>query len=118
VGCIAGAGASVVAGGAVIVHGLSVEAYSISNGYQILFAKGRGGRRFSVNQMDKEVQRGKAPPTIVRVDPPRAPFEKPNVHFIDGSALNSDGTWKHGSRVLTNAEKDWLSSWGWTLPDE
>jgi hypothetical protein len=50
------------------------------------------------------------------VDKARFPYEKDQVHFKDGSALNYDGTWKHGWRALTNAEKQWLTSNGWTLP--
>ena len=42
--------------------------------------------------------------------------EQDNVHFKDGSALNKDGTWKHGNRKLTNDEKAWLQKHGWKLP--
>jgi hypothetical protein len=38
------------------------------------------------------------------------------VHLNDGSAVNKDGTWKHGGTELTNAIRDWLTSWGWKLP--
>jgi RHS repeat-associated protein len=70
----------------------------------------------SPNQMQKQVEQGKAPKTIDRVDKGIGPHEKDHVHFSDGSALNSDGTWKHGSHTLTNAEKGWLQQNGWSLP--
>ena len=70
----------------------------------------------STNQMNKQVERGQAPKSVDRVDPARVPGEKPHVEFNDGNALNNDGTWKHGGRALTNAERDWLVSNGWSLP--
>ena len=70
----------------------------------------------SVNQMQKQIQTGKAPRTVLAAGTPRLPGEKPHIHFTDGSALNIDGTWKHGGRALTNAERDWLTSNGWKLP--
>jgi hypothetical protein len=73
----------------------------------------------SSNQMQKEVERGQAPKTIERVDKgvDRPGLkEKPHIHLDDGSALNNDGTWKHGGRALTEAEKQWISKSGWKLP--
>lgn len=68
------------------------------------------------NQLQKQVDRGQAPKSVDRVDSPRFPNEKPHIEFKDGNALNSDGTWKHGGRALTNAEKEWVVKNGWTLP--
>lgn len=45
-------------------------------------------------------------------------FEKDHVHFKDKSALNNDGTWKHGKRDLTNKEKEWLRNHNWELPKD
>jgi RHS repeat-associated protein len=70
----------------------------------------------SPNQMQKQVEAGQAPKSVDRVDSPRFPYEKPHIEFEDGNALNNDGTWKHGGRELTNAEKDWVTSNGWSLP--
>jgi hypothetical protein len=70
----------------------------------------------SPNQLNQQVQRGQAPNSVDRVDSPRFPYEKPHIEFKDGNALNNDGTWKHGGRVLTNAEKDWITQNGWNLP--
>jgi RHS repeat-associated protein len=71
----------------------------------------------SANQLDKKVQRGQAPKTIDRVDrgnPDNG--EKDHIQFKDGNALNKDGTWKHGGRTLTNAEREFIIENGWSLP--
>jgi hypothetical protein len=36
--------------------------------------------------------------------------------FADGSSLNRDGTWKHGTAKLTRAQEEWLRENGWTVP--
>jgi hypothetical protein len=41
--------------------------------------------------------------------------EQDHVHFNDGAALNKDGSWKHGYRKLTNAEKEYLTNEGWNI---
>ena len=71
----------------------------------------------SLNQMQKEILTKKAPKSLERVDKPNFPFEQPHVHFNDAekSALNIDGTWKHGGKILTNIEKKWLKSHGWEV---
>ncbi len=66
--------------------------------------------------LPSQVQKGQAPKSVDRVDSPRFPNEKPHVEFKDGNALNNDGTWKHGGRELTNAEKDWITQNGCNLP--
>ena len=38
-----------------------------------------------------------------------------HVHFKDGSALNKDGTWKHGNGKLTNEQKQYLKQNGWNI---
>lgn len=71
----------------------------------------------SPNQANKLIQQGKAPSTIVRVDVGKIPGELTHVHFQGGAALNNNGTWKHGSKVLTNAEKLFITEvLGWPLP--
>jgi RHS repeat-associated protein len=68
------------------------------------------------NQMNRAIQRGQAPRGIVRIDLPKIPFEKLHATFKDGSALNVDGTWKHGGIDLTRDQAAWLEQNGWTLP--
>jgi RHS repeat-associated protein len=77
---------------------------------------GSGSNRSSAGKMQRQVERGQAPGSVDRVDKARIPYEKDQVHFKDGSALNHDGRWKHGGRPLTRAEADWLVSNGWSLP--
>ncbi|MCB0107994.1 MAG: hypothetical protein KDE53_18860 [Caldilineaceae bacterium] len=68
------------------------------------------------NQMNRAIQRGQAPRGIERVDTPKIPGEQLHVHFSDDSALNIDGTWKHGQTTLTSPQREWLTDNGWTLP--
>jgi RHS repeat-associated protein len=75
-------------------------------------------RKTPPNQMDQQAYRGQAPKSVDRVDTGRVLGEKPHVEFKDGSALNEDGTWKHGGRPLSSAEKDWLTKNGWSLPKQ
>ncbi len=70
----------------------------------------------SPNQLNQQVRQGKAPKDVKRVDAGKVPGEQSHVHFKDGAALNKDGTWKHGHRALTEAEKQWLQENGWSLP--
>jgi RHS repeat-associated protein len=71
----------------------------------------------SPNQMNQAILRGQAPKGIRRVDQPKVPHEQLHVTFDDGSALNIDGTWKHGGRPITNAQREWLVSNGWVVPE-
>jgi hypothetical protein len=64
--------------------------------------------------MNQEIYQGKAPGTVERVDTGKIRGEQTHVHLDDGSALNVDGTWKHGGRKLTIDEKEWLRGHGWT----
>lgn len=75
------------------------------------------------SHMKRQVDKGLAPATVKRVDSNRAEglgksLKDGHVHFDGGAALYSDGTWKHGSKVLTNKEKKWLTKNGWKLPNE
>jgi hypothetical protein len=74
--------------------------------------------RTSWRKMQDQVERKQAPKSVDRVCEGRGPFEKDHVHFgrDEKHALNFDGTWKHGGRPLTNAEADWITGHGWTLP--
>ncbi|MDR2206282.1 MAG: RHS repeat-associated core domain-containing protein [Flavobacteriaceae bacterium] len=70
----------------------------------------------SMNQLNKLVKIGKAPKSILRFDLGKVKGEINHVHFDNGAALNIDGTWKHGSKVLTNKEIKFLQENGWTIP--
>jgi hypothetical protein len=70
----------------------------------------------SPNQMNQAIQRGQAPAGMKRIDRPKVPGEKLHAHLDNGSALNVDGTWKHGSGPLSKAQGKWLKKNGWTLP--
>lgn len=62
------------------------------------------------------LKQGKAPKDVERVDVGKVKGEQTHAHFKDGSALNKDGTWKHGESTLSRATQKWLENNGWTLP--
>ncbi len=72
----------------------------------------------STNQMNKEIQTGKAPDGVTRVDNPKVQGEQRHVHFGNKAALNENGIWKHGQTQLTNKQVEWLIKHGWRLPHE
>lgn len=70
----------------------------------------------SPNQMQKQVERGQAPSTVVRVDNPKIPGQLPHIHFSDGTAMNIDGSVHdamRGLHTLTNSERIWIFKNGW-----
>ena len=75
-----------------------------------------GGGPLSPNQMNQAIQRGNAPAGLRRVDRGKIPGEQTHIHLNDGSALNMDGTWKHGGTTLTNDQSKWLEANGWVIP--
>lgn len=71
----------------------------------------------SPNQANKLDQQGKAPSSVLRVDVGKVANELTHVHFVGGAALNNNGTWKHGSKVLSKAEELFVTEiLGWPLP--
>jgi hypothetical protein len=77
----------------------------------------KSNEKRSPGNLQQQVEKGKSPRSVERVDKGRGKYEKDHVHFEDGSALNSDGTWKHGSKKLTRHEKEWLYKGGWKFPE-
>jgi hypothetical protein len=78
----------------------------------------------SPNQMQRQVDRGRAPAGIDRVDTanPGTDDAQPHIHFKGWrSTLNQDGTWGHGDGSdanLTNKMIRWLMANGWGVPGE
>ena len=72
------------------------------------------------NRMQNEVERGRAPKEIDRIDPPHnpnVPDQKPHVHFKDGTSINYDGTphdENHGIPNITKKVAKWLESFDWS----
>ena len=77
---------------------------------------GTNSLRKTPGNLQKQIQRGNSPKSVARADKGRGSYEKDHLHFKDGSALHSDGTWKHGKRELTTKEIDWLKKNGWDSP--
>jgi len=103
----------------IIVYNFEVEdfhTYFVGDDGGILVHNTCGGKQTSPNQMQKQVERGKAPSTVVRVDNPKIPGQLPHVHFSDGTAMNIDGSVHdamRGAHNLTNSERIWLFANGW-----
>jgi hypothetical protein len=71
--------------------------------------------KISASQAQQLVKKGQCPNTIKRIDKggtPESPHD--HAHFKDGSALYRNGTWRHGFRQLTGAEKAFLSKIGFS----
>jgi len=66
--------------------------------------------------MRMQVTRGQAPSTVKAVNRGLVKGEQDHIHFKDGSALNRDGSWKHGGRELTRAEREWAELGGFKAP--
>ena len=83
-----------------------------SNGYS---RGNNSAKEKSMNQLQQDVSRGKAPKGITDFHTGKIPGEQDHVHFKDGSALNKDGTWQHGKGNLTNDQKQYLKQNGWDI---
>lgn len=82
--------------------------------------------KFSLNQINDEIKKGKYHQMFLRIDAPSIDpngqtlhQEKIQMHFKDNksSALNIDGTWKHGSFELNEDVCEQLVSFGFILPE-
>jgi RHS repeat-associated protein len=103
------------------IAGLMLMANSKSNqteGYDRGNSRsGSSAKTKSSYQLNREIKQGKAPESIERFDPGNPNhLEKKHVHFKDGSALNIDGSWKHGGRELKPSEIKYLQENGWIIP--
>ena len=119
---IAAGGAAVIAGSeALVAGGAILMANSASNKAQGYNRGGSSKSTYSstpktINQLQQDVKKGKAPNGITRFDKGDIKHnEQDHVHFKDGSALNKDGTWKHGNGKLTNEQKQYLKQNGWNV---
>ena len=75
-----------------------------------------GKKPTSLDQMQKQVERGQAPRSVVRVDDPKNSGQLPHIHFSDGTAMNIDGSIHDamkGRHTLTNSERIWIFDNGW-----
>ena len=71
--------------------------------------------------MQKQVESGKAPKEVDRVDGPHIGTEnqQDHIHFKDGTAINADGSISHkgnGIPRITNTILNWILGNGWGPP--
>ena len=116
---VAGAGAVLIKAGAVTA---GTGAVLMANGKQNQDAgynRGKKSETKSINQLQKDVSKGQAPNGIKRFDAGKGYKEQDHVHFEDNknSALNKDGTWKHGDYELNKKQKEYLKQNGWKIQD-
>lgn len=76
------------------------------------------------NKIRQLIRRNQCHNSITRLDTPSLdPYgntlhnEQIQVHFNNDSALNIDGTWKHGTCDLNDEVCDTLIEWGFILPE-
>lgn len=119
---------AIAAGATIATHGVALGSATIMNmtkgdgvgNSTKVKSNSVGNKSYKINQMNEEIKRNRAPKTIKRVDKGKGANgeglgEQDQVHFDDGAALNSDGTWKHGEGIhrITNQEREWLTNHGW-----
>ncbi len=124
VGAPEGAGVASV-GGAMVATGalqsacgsvlMANSATNQAKGYSRGGTKANGNQPKTINQLRQDVYKGKAPKGIKDFHSPKIKGEQEHVHFDDGTALNKDGTWKHGKGQLTNEQKTYLKENGWAV---
>ena len=111
---IAAAGAATAVTGTMLVMNSSKNK---SDGYE----RGKNtstdnsSKKKSGNQLQRDISKGRAPKSFKGIHKGKYKGEQTHVHFDDGSALNYDGTWKHGGRELTKAEQEFLNNYDWNL---
>lgn len=106
--------------GAVAIAGVNAAFGNPGAGPRAAASKAKKGAKASKitspNQLNMQIQTGNAPPGLERVDVGKVKGEQAHIHFKDGSALNIDGTWKHGETKLTTQQEKWIRKNGWSLP--
>ena len=75
----------------------------------------------SRNQMQKQVESGRAPKEVDRVDGPHTNVNNSqnHIHFKDGTAINQDGSRSHEGNGIPNITKiilEWILDNGWSAP--
>ena len=111
---MAAAGAATAATGGVLVMNSSKNK---NDGYE----RGKNtstdnsSKKKSGSQLQRDISKGRAPKSFKGIHKGKFKGEQTHVHFDDGSALNYDGTWKHGGRELTKAEQEFLNNYDWNL---
>ena len=111
---IAAVGAATAATGGVLVMNSSKNK---SDGYERgeNTSTDNSSKKKSGSQLQRDISKGRAPKSFKGIHKGKFKGEQTHVHFDDGSALNYDGTWKHGGRKLTKAEQEFLNNYDWNL---
>lgn len=71
--------------------------------------------------MQREVERGRAPREVDRVDGPHPGTPEPHVHYRDGTSSTQSGRVHdagHGHPNPSKKTREWLNNHGWTPPEK
>ncbi len=70
------------------------------------------------NQIQTLIKKGQTESVFKRLDSPKVLGEQLHMHFKDDdeSALNIDGSWKHGNYNIPTSAKEQLREWGFIVP--
>ncbi|NRD18602.1 hypothetical protein HNV08_00975 [Winogradskyella eckloniae] len=105
-----------------IVSGFNREERKANKKYFLKFFNAQ--LKVDPNQIRQIIHRNQCPRSIIRLDTPtlnsngeKLHEELIQVHFKDKSALNIDGTWKHGNSNLSDEICNTLIDWGFMLPE-
>ncbi|WP_455585672.1 hypothetical protein [Bacteroides sp.] len=114
---VAGAGVALIEAGTVTAGTGAVLMANGKQNQEAGYNRGKKSEAKSINQLQKDVSKGQAPSGIKRFDAGKGYKEQDHVHFEDNknSALNKDGTWRHGDYELNKKQKEYLKQNGWKI---
>ena len=127
--CLTGEGALVGVPAAAIgiiveAHGAASSVVATTNLMRSASNRNQGGdsqkKPSSPGQMQKEVERGKAPKDVKRVEKGHTPGQEDHVHYKDGTSSTKSGKVhdKHkGEPKPSGKTKTWLEEHGWKTPE-
>ncbi|OJG93600.1 hypothetical protein RV15_GL000202 [Enterococcus silesiacus] len=123
---LATGGVGILVDGVIVTEGVVVTTAGIAitvDGFNGLTTSNFSGKDSTTNQINNQIQSGKAPKGVKRADKGFNDVEdaQDHIHFDDSRwTLNRDGSWGHNSSgqppKLTKKILKWLQDIGWKLP--
>ncbi|WP_086445294.1 T7SS effector LXG polymorphic toxin [Candidatus Enterococcus lemimoniae] len=123
---LATGGVGILVDGVIVTEGIIVTTAGVAltvDGINGLTTSNFAGKDSTTNQINKQIDSGKAPKGVKRADKGFSDVEdaQDHIHFDDSRwTLNRDGSWGHNSSgqppKLTKKILKWLQDIGWKLP--
>jgi hypothetical protein len=123
---LATGGIGILVDGVIVTEGVVVTTTGVAltvDGINGLTTSNFAGKDNTINQINKQINSGKAPKGVKRADKGFSDVEdaQDHIHFDDSRwTLNRDGSWGHNSSgqppKLTKKILKWLQDIGWKLP--